>query len=1006
VRTACLMIKGRGNMKKYKKKYLSMLITSVLCSTANIALASELVETQQQEVTETKSKANVVLLDAVAKSVSTTENEIEVAEDELEVIEVLGIRGSLIKSIAIKRTSINVVDAISAEDIGKLPDDNIADALSRISGVTVNRDSNTGQAQSINVRGLSGDFIVTTLNGRKLATTNSGRNFHYDVLSSGIINTVEVAKSPLAHMTAGGIGATVDIQTVRPLDKTETNLIIKVDDSYQDLAEKHNPKFSVYSNYNFDDTFGIAAGIIYSESGNRSDQADFWGIRRDFTNAAVTPHNGDPYKVTADIYSGMSLTNGMTENQSLSSNLSLQWKPTDALDITFDGLYSSFDQSYTGSSIALGSDQPLYQNHGVWTDMQINPGTMTPRWGTDEFDSDNDGDREEILTRIDRITGAPVYLGLVDRMTVDDIFVTDLKNNARNRKTTTESYGLNFAYFFDDLTLDFDISHSKAVNKDQGDNYDMVVRSLIQGAKFDYRTENRMPDIILSQQLDADADWGAHYNRMFGEGSEDQVDAATIDAEWNPDIEIVRAIKFGAGVTRQGKQTDTYVSQPGGSTTFRNGTITGVPISDQTMLMNKGYFSLLRIPSDVMNNSTTDNYLSNMPGNFPRQWASYDVNKLLDFYSSVSPEAVALMQAKQDSNQTYNIEETVFHFYVEGDFQWELNNHTFDLNIGGRLVEIDIDAEGKSQRADRIARDFLGAPIDELYATETKLLKEAHQHYFLPSLTLNWKLYDDYVIKFATAKTVSRPSLEEMRPYESIFASSSLLENGNTISRSNPALLPYEAISADLSFEWYFSELGAIAAGLYYKNIEGFVSGSTSYEMIDDWEFKVTMPINNNENSVIKGVEFLLQQSLDDILPESMKGFGFSANYTYTDTSNGDTNQLGWTVGFVGMSESSYNFQLFYETENFGTRIAIQHRDEYLQWATTSYFDRDDYVPESQFVTWSMSYEFSTSIGMTASINNLTNESNERVKRELWGDDLRSLSYNGRTYNVGLKLTF
>jgi TonB-dependent receptor len=991
-----------GNMKKYKKKYLSMLITSVLCSSANIAWAVELVEAPQQVVKKAESKANVAL--GTAKElVSPTENEIK--KSETEVIEVYGIRGSLIKSIAIKRTSINVVDAISAEDIGKLPDDNIADALSRISGITVNRDENTGQAQSINVRGLSGDFIVTTLNGRKLATTNAGRNFHYDVLSSGIINTVEVAKSPLAHMTAGGIGATVDIKTVRPLDKTETEFILKVDDSYQDLAEKHNPKFSIYSNYNFDDTFGVAAGIIYAESGSRSDQVNRWNINRDLT-AKGTTSEGEPFEVTADMYAGMNFTNGTTDNESLSANLALQWRPTDALDITFDGLYSTFDQSYVGSSIALSSDQPLYPNHGVWTDMQINPDTFTPRWGVDEFDSDGDGDVDEFLTRVDGVTGAPVYGGLVDRMTIDDIFVTDLKNNARNRNTTTESYGLNLTYFYDDLILDFDISHSKAINENQGDNYDMVVRSLIQGARFDYRTENRMPDIILSQQLDANADWGAHYNRMFGEGSEDQVDAASLDVEWSPYIEHVSAIKFGVGVTRQSKETDTYISQPGGSTTFRNGTIVGVPITDQTMLMNKGNFSLLQIPSDIMNNSTTDNYLSNMPGNFPRQWASYDVNKLLDFYSSVSPEAVALMQAQKDSNQTFNIEETVFHAYVEGDFQWEFNNHTLDLNIGGRLIEIDIDAEGKSQRADRIARDFLGAPISEFYATETKLLKEAHQHYFLPSLTLNWKLYDDYVIKFATAKTVSRPSLEQMRPYESIFASASLQENGNTITRSNPALQPYEATSAELSFEWYFSEIGALTAGFFYKDIEGFVSNDTSFEMIDDWQFQVTMPINNEQNSIIKGMEFLWQQSLDDILPDMLEGFGFSANYTYTDTSNGDTNILGWDVGFVGMSESSYNFQVFYETENFGTRIAIQHRDGYLQWATTSYTDRDDYVPESQFVTWSMSYDFSTSIGMTASINNLTNESNDTVKKELWGNDLRSLSYNGRTYNVGLKLTF
>ena len=153
-------------------------------------------------------------------------------------------------------------------------------------------------------------------------------------------------------------------------------------------------------------------------------------------------------------------------------------------------------------------------------------------------------------------------------------------------------------------------------------------------------------------------------------------------------------------------------------------------------------------------------------------------------------------------------------------------------------------------------------------------------------------------------------------------------------------------------------------------------------------------------------MEVLLQQSLDDYLPEILHGFGYSANYTYTDTGNGDTNAMGWEVGFVGMSKSSYNFQIFYDIENFSTRIAFQHRDEYLKQGAGHVLTRDIYVPESDYVTWSMSYDFSDSIGITAAVNNVTNESNKEVSRELWGDNLTNLSFSGRNYNFGLKAKF
>jgi TonB-dependent receptor len=970
-------------MKKYKVNYLSMLISSLLCTSVMAQVSPEKLSanTESNKSTSIEKK----------QKISDAENTKEETEA-IEVIEIQGIRGSLIKSVAIKRNSTNVVDAISAEDVGKLPDVNIADALSRISGVTVNRDSNTGRAKSINVRGLSGDYNITTLNGRKLATTNAGRDFHYDVLSSGIISRIEVAKSPLAHMAAGGIGASIDIHTVRPLAKEDTEFVVKFDDYYQELSEKHNPKFSLYSNYNHDGIFGVAAGIIYSETSSRNEQYNGQGMWRDKT--VTVQEFGEKKQVESDLRNGSALRNGLSEEERLSANVTLQWLPTSDLDITFDALYSTYDQHYTGSRISLNSSQAQYDNHGIFSYIGLNDSLSTPRWDNSTGDPRID-DNDDL-----------VYLPVGDQIYIEDTFLIDLTNQASSRNTETQSYGLNLEYSFEEVTLAFDASHSSAVNKNKGDNYFVVLRSAIEGASFDYRTGNTLPDIILSEQLDASAGWGAHYNTVSGIGSEDTVDSIKIDGEWTPDIDWIEGIKFGVGATRQTKQTDTYIPQPGGPRAFRNGTILGSPITDEAELISRGNFNFLRIPDDVLTDSRYSNFLGSEAGNFPRQWVSFDVDRLFDFYGTVSPEARELMNPIQDLSQTYTIEETLGHLYLEANLSFDFFGHPLAVNVGGRAIELHVEAEGKSQRADRIARDFLGNPIDQFYATETKMIKEVLQYEFLPSLTANLKLFDDYVIKFATAKTVSRPSLAEMRPYESIVASSSKTENGNQIWRSNPALKPYTSTNIDLSFEWYFSDVGALALGFYYKDIEGFVTDTVTFEEIDGWDFKVNSVANNDENSKIKGVEVLWQQSLDEILPEALEGFGFTANYTYTDTGNGDLNALGWEVGFEGMSQSSYNFQFFYDVENFSTRIAFQHRDEYLLRAAASLRERDTYIPESDFLTWSMNYAFTDTYSMTAAIDNLTDENSTRISREIWGDDLRNLSHNGRTYTIGFQAKF
>jgi len=189
-----------------------------------------------------------------------------------EEIVVTGIRASLERSLDVKRSSNQIVDAISAEDVGKFPDANVAESLQRITGVAIDRTG--GEGQFITVRGLGPEFNTVLLNGRTLATDNDGREFSFDVLSSDIIQRAEVFKSAVPNLQAGGIGATVNIVTSRPLSgSAKTGVNFSASGIYEDLSGDVSPEFSAVGTWaNDDSTLGFSGGVSYSERNTQVDR--------------------------------------------------------------------------------------------------------------------------------------------------------------------------------------------------------------------------------------------------------------------------------------------------------------------------------------------------------------------------------------------------------------------------------------------------------------------------------------------------------------------------------------------------------------------------------------------------------------------------------------------------------------------------------------------------------------------------------------------------------------
>ena len=237
-------------MKIHKLNYLSLIISTLVGTTSLSAFAQE-----NSEIEKGKKKAS----------------------EEVEVIEVRGLRSSLKEALYLKRSSTQVVDAIVAEDIGQFPDQNVAEALARIPGVNITR--NGGEGQKVTIRGLHGGWNLTTINGRKMASETATRNFNYDLIASELVGGVQVLKTPVASGHEGSIGAVVNVNTRKPFDFDGFKFGASVKADYDPRVEKATPQGSfLVSNTFADGTFGALFTGVYSERTLRIDSYEGEGF--------------------------------------------------------------------------------------------------------------------------------------------------------------------------------------------------------------------------------------------------------------------------------------------------------------------------------------------------------------------------------------------------------------------------------------------------------------------------------------------------------------------------------------------------------------------------------------------------------------------------------------------------------------------------------------------------------------------------------------------------------
>ena len=299
-----------------------------------------------------------------------------------EVVVTGGFANSLSRSLAEKRKAANVVDGISAEDIGKFPSNNIAEALQRVPGVAITRDR--GEGLFVRVRGLGPNFQIVTLNGRSAAVNEnmrdsgqSGRQFRFDTLPSELVAGVEVGKTPLASLDEGAIGGVVDIKTFRPLDLGRSTVALSATASRPELAGETDPRVSgLVSWTNEAQTFGVLAAAVFDQRTLRQDRIT--GVGWSYSDPTTTLGKSLIAQGINLYPTAIRPTLEREDRERKGLVLSAQYRPTEETEVSFDASYTKLDDHY--DELTYSVDQTvttLVPGSAVIKDNVLVGGTVT-----------------------------------------------------------------------------------------------------------------------------------------------------------------------------------------------------------------------------------------------------------------------------------------------------------------------------------------------------------------------------------------------------------------------------------------------------------------------------------------------------------------------------------------------------------------------------------------------------------------------------------------------------
>ena len=899
----------------------------------------------------------------------------------VEEVIVTGIRRSLDQSLNIKRGSAAFVDAVSAEDVGKLPDLNVAEALQRVPGVAIQR--SRGEGDFVSMRGLGPEFVRGTLNGRTLVSgtetqtftrsgnveTSNGRETNFDLLPSELISVLEVVKSPAAENVEGGMGGVVNVRTRRPLDMGRMGAAT-VSGVYRDFNEKLDPNFSgLYSWTNSDGNLGFLASVAYSERSIREDNSDSWGFAPlAWAGVGDVDSNGDG---AGDLSAGNLFTASASNPESYEDDRqrttvasTLQSRFDNDSELTVEVLYSTRDIDSLGSVVAIS---PMGWTGG------------TPVIGSGVVNADGSLQVPGLTTANGTATtynfSSGFWVASDEQELEDDLF----------------SLGANYALFVENWRHELDLVYSKAegflsferVGWGIKENVSFLLD--VSGGLIDLSRAGSGADLSdLSNYVLRGSDVIERYN-------DDDEMAFSLDSEKSISSGFVEAIKFGARWRSRGKEKD-------------DRTVTGISGGN---LEAQGVSKSRHVGGWLDGDSS-----------FPFDEIVFpDVTDVQGYVAGNV--AGASFVPQYNPVRSYDIQEDTLAAYAQLDLAGDFGDVAFSGNLGVRVVRTDSDITGFF-RPFRIENDETNIVTNQ--GTQVALSDEITEDLYstkytnvLPSLNLRFDLNEALSLRFAVNKSVTRPVFLDLSP-----GLVSINETNREAASGNPELVAYEALNYDLGLEWYFKDASVLYAAAFVKDIENFVSVSTFLDPnhrnpASDGDGdgvadglgnsvvragvgfgSVTQP-SNQGNAEITGIELGYQHAFDN-------GLGFLANATLIDSSAEFTTGAneGETIPFEGVSDFSYNLTAYYESRGFQARLAYSFRDDYVLISTdvlgnTLY--ADDYAQFDASLSYSRN-RYTVFLNIVNLADEETTVYSDVAERPV------SYSLVGRRYQFGVRASF
>ena len=986
---------------------------------------------------------------AVAVALGATAFSQAQAQDEevIEEIVTTGIRGSLIQSMDRKRDAKGVVDAITAEDIGKFPDQNLAESLQRITGVSIERSNNEGSR--ITVRGMGPEFNLVTLNGRTMPTAG-GRSFDFADIASEGVSAVEIYKTGKANLPTGGIGATVNIITAKPLENPGFRSVVSGKVVHETSSSNSNvgsldeftPEVAaMYSNTFADDTFGVLVTASYQERDNREENAEvaFWTQNGQLDGGVVNNNNQRADGVwwhPQNIGYGW----GDISRDRLNTQLVLQYAPIDTLTATLDYTYSEVDFEKDANST------------GIWFECPNIEATVNER-GT--------------VTQVSQACG-------------------DYSTNVAREHTIKEndSIGFNLDWQATDgfsFSMDWHTSSSQLEGGGVGDEPTLSSANMIIGntncpwcdptAGFGdptagisnqtaFYTGGGIPTFDVSfaapdgssQATLLRSDLGSLFGQAFSSETYNDIDQFQLGATWeNMDSGAIKSINFGVSRTEQ--EFDTRAAESG--------------------LLPAGFWltSAQYWPDDIWQEGNLGSLLSGFSngGNFsydPYYTVGFDT--AVDLFETVGvgdPIGCGVYACGwgADFQDTANnrgrlwsgplgnrggalVEETIDSFYVQAVFEDEFNGIPLNAVVGLRYEESTQKSFGREVAATGIVWTG-GNEFDYDFGAESQAAGKGENDFWLPSLDVDMEVKEDLIARFSYSRTLARPPIGALSPTRS-FLGRPNARNRN-ISSGNPGLLPYLSDNFDLSLEWYYGDGSYASVGYFKKKVDNFLVSTTVESTVngildvylsdeaeqaraelvgegtspDDQAVFARINLNrganptdpirvvggaapeaifdisttaNAETGNLFGYEFAIQHMF------GYSGFGVQANLTIVNGDvDADRDIVGRQFALPGLSDSA-NLSVFYENDFISARIAYNWRDEFL-----TGFDNDqspvfveEYAPIDLNVTWYAS----DNLAVFFEAINITEEV-QRVYVRYPEQFLRGNEYGAR-YNIGARYNF